>query len=221
MTSSNQNPIPFEKELKLNLENKSNHQKILDFFGYIDRDVFQLNIFYDSDHFLLRKNKLALRLRKETNKYTLTAKGSNISSNEVVTRPEIECALSRQIALSILEKKRNLAELTNSKPVRWIEKQLNVPVPSLHEVVRFENLRQLIKVPIENQLLLFELDTTYYDDRAIHYELEIEFPKKNDYESCRLFIEKILKKASIPWKISGLSKYERALQMLEKQSDKI
>lgn len=205
----------FERELKLNLENESNYHKILTFWGYTCKETHQLNVFYDTGNSLLKKRKLALRIRKENSKYTLTAKGANLSHDEYVTRPEIECFLPRATAEAIFEKKKNISEL-DEKPVRWIRKQLNNRLPFLIEVIRFENLRQEMKVPLENQMILFHLDKTSYSDDVTDYELEIEFPAKDSYASSKLFIEKILKKASIPWKTSVLSKYERGLQIQER-----
>jgi adenylate cyclase class IV len=213
---SKKNTSTFERELKLDLETVTNHallEKHLRSFPASFRFLGtkeQINIFFDTPDRFLRSQKIALRLRQEGEKFFLTAKGAKIKTGDLIIRPEIECEIPVPEAFSVLQNKKNIAEL-NYPPLSWIGTQTQASGLSFHEILRFTNQRQNFLFPPFS--LILELDHTHY----IHgdsFELEIEFQNEADYPSAKKILQTILNEKNIPWKISAQSKYARALQFL-------
>ncbi len=208
--STKQNTPLFECELKLHLETAADHvrlEKRLRHFSSPDVKE-QVNIFFDTEDQFLRNQKIALRLRQEGAIFLLTAKGRKIQTGDLVVRPEIECEISLSEGLSLLQKKKNIAEL-NHPPLLWIKQQTNRSELCFHEVLRFTNQRQNFILP--DCSFVLELDHTLYENGTHFFELEVEFQNEADYLPAKKILQKIFNEENLPWKISAQSKYARAL----------
>ena len=214
--NSKQNTSGFERELKLDLDTASNHARLekrlrrLPFLGVKE----QLNVFFDTKDARLRSQKLALRLRQEVEKFLLTAKGGKLQTGDLAVRPEIECEISVAEGLSLLQKTKSIADLSNP-PLTWIEKQTKHSRKdlSLQEILRFTNQRQCFLLEQDDLSLVLELDRTDYGNGIQAFELEVEFQNLGEYLSAKAILQNIFNEENLPWKISAQSKYARALQI--------
>lgn len=88
--------MSFEIEIEFkNLLTEKEFQKLRDFFQ-IKEDAFveQMNYYFDTPHFLIKKNGSALRIREKNGKYELTLKEPNpiglLESSEPLNKEEFE-----------------------------------------------------------------------------------------------------------------------------------
>jgi uncharacterized protein YjbK len=212
---SKQNTSIFERELKLDLETVAHHtllekhlRSLPSSFPFLETKE-QSNIFFDTPDRFLRSHKIALRLRQEGEKFFLTAKGAKTKTGDLIVRPEIECEIPVPEAFSVLQNKKNIADL-KYPPLSWIGTQTQASGLSFHEILRFTNQRQnFLFSPLS---LILELDHTHYANGIDSFELEVEFENEADYSAVKETLQKMFHEKNIPWKISVQSKYARALK---------
>jgi inorganic triphosphatase YgiF len=91
--------LPRETEIKFDLQNKKNHDKLIKFFNADDKAVEQSNSFFDTENSALSKQGWACRLRIESDRALLTLKGTGIKDERgLTTRTEIEQRLDMEEA---------------------------------------------------------------------------------------------------------------------------
>ena len=86
----------YEKELKIDLINKTNYMTALKFFNNKRKYISQINYFFDTKDNLLRQKKLALRLREENNSYFIAFKGKKQNNNWMDSEPALILTVSEK-----------------------------------------------------------------------------------------------------------------------------
>lgn len=215
MADSNQNH--FERELKLDLQNKAFLDRLLKHFSWQGSPLLQTNYFFDAPEAFLRYHRYALRIRNENGRFLLTVKGPRLSSGDLVVRNEIECPLPSALAENLLNNP-NLFFNFSLPPFQWLEEKTegSLKAFSLEQTLFFKNERHPVYLPSKEGALCLELDKTQYGSEEYFYELEAEFPSEEQYQKGRVLIEDLFLQLEIPWKISEVSKFARGLLLKEK-----
>ncbi len=185
--------------------------------------LLQTNYFFDAASGSLRDARIALRLRKEANRYQLTLKGKSEQSSAegaLTMRREEEFELSAEQAQNILS--------GDASPLTVFE--LNCPNSQLLELARtalgtepvqelgsFENQRRrlgpLELSEAEGIELCMEFDRSVFPDGAVEYELEVEVP---DFacDSVERALRRAFEAKGIPWRTAS-SKAQRFFERLD------
>ena len=215
MSDSNQNHL--ERELKLDLQNKSVFERLLKRFSWQGSPLLQINYFFDTPEGFLRSQRYALRIRNENGLFLLTVKGPKISSGDLVVRNEIECTLHSKMAQDLLNNP-NLFFNFSLSPFQWLKEKTEGALKafSLEQNLSFKNERHPVYLPSKEGSICLELDKTDYGSEKYFYELEAEFLSEDHYQKGRLLIEDLFLQLEIPWKISEMSKYAQGLLLKQK-----
>jgi len=204
-----------EKELKLDLKNEENYLKILNFCGKPFEIKEQLNIFFDSNDFYLKKSKLSLRLRKENDFYLITVKGKNQSTGELSIRKEVETIISKDEFEWFVEN--NISLLSKDyPPFEYLREELGLEHSELifSNILSFHNKRTVFIMANNQNKIKLEVDKTEFANKKLFFELEVEFDEIDSFRKNKEFIAGILKENDIIWKVSSKSKFKRALELL-------
>jgi len=201
-----------EIEIKLDLINKENYKKLLDWLSQVKQKKphKQENCFFDTEDWALSKAGWALRIRKEKKIATITAKGPKRDAVDGLTvRPEIEDKISiEQFNIFIVDGIKPAALSPNIKKTisHFYGRQ------KLNKKISFTNYRTTINREYNGIMQVFEIDRTEYSDGSADYELEVELSNKTQYKTVMNIIGEIFNKAQIPIAYQTGSKYARALR---------
>ncbi len=206
-----------EIEFKFSVKDSSAFTKLVDYLdlprSVLENPIDQINHFFDSPASCLHGHQLALRIRQEDGSNILTIKGDKQSvsdSSEVLTeRIEEESALSAETANALIAGSMPVEEL--------VQQQFSSRAPQLVETIlsacsgqrvqylgKFRNQRiQLPPVTLNaadyEASVEFELDTSYFPDGNIDYEIEVEISADSDSEKIGEGLIELLKNAGIDW----------------------
>ena len=206
-----------EIEFKFSVKDSSAFTKLVDYLdlprSVLDNPIDQTNHFFDSPASCLQGQQLALRIRQEDGSNILTIKGDKHAvsdSSEVLTeRIEEESALSAETAHALIESSMPVEEI--------IEQQFRPRASQLVDTIlsacrgqrmgylgKFRNQRiQLPPVALDiadyETSIEFELDTSYFPDGSIDYEIEVEITEDSDSEKISEYLIELLKNAGIEW----------------------
>jgi len=197
-------------EIKLDLVNEHNFDRLLDRLGEPAEIREQTNYFLDSDNWDLSQSGWALRLRSYGETVVMTAKGVAAENIDGLTvRPEIE------ETISVDELKRFLSAgtlLRNLPPkINAIFENIE-PDLRLTKKLSFTTIRHIIEHRDGNIGFRFELDKTIYPDGGVDYELEVEIANRAMFPPVEEIIRRLLDELAIPWKLQKESKFGRALK---------
>lgn len=198
-----------EIEIKLRLESFTEYLKLLGFLGSPDRELHQINCFFDSEDNTLHKAGWVIRVRAEDDRGLVTLKGTDSEEHELaVMREEVEAVIGRGEAMSIINLERDILSL-DAEPVRFVRK--NWPGLALSRQVQFSNTRQLKNYKIGDYSYVLELDRTEYADGTVDYELEMELDQPERTEVVIPSLQKLFASLDIPFERQEQTKLERAL----------
>ncbi len=201
--------LPQEIEIKLDLQNSENYNRLIKQLGVSENPSRQQNYFFDTADWTLSKNGWALRIRKEGAENTISLKGTGShSADGLTTRTEIETSIEEddfdkyyhhgldgdQIPDSI---RRIICSIINNE-------HLNVKV-------EFVNYRLRADFSGENIKMLFEIDRTIFSNGLVDYELEIELDSQLAGEKALGEVTSFLDSLNIEAKFQKKSKFARAL----------
>lgn len=200
---------PIEIEIKLDLQNKENFSRLIDYFGIIAEPSRQENHFLDTADRDLSSYGWAMRLRIENKTATLTLKGLTSSEDGgLATRPEIESQLQLSDANEYLKS----GIRTSQIPAKFRE-HLNFLKKSdvLQGMLTFTNYRHRVGWSVENIEAEIELDETHFPDGSKDYELEVELKSKQQYQAIMNGLAELLEKNGIAVISQEKSKFARAI----------
>ncbi len=198
-----------EIEIKLDLGSFTNYLKLLGHLGQIDRELKQVNCFFDTEDYQITNDGWALRVRLEPVRGLVTVKGKTSTNEKAAIREELEVQISYSDAENIINLNKNILSL-EIKPIEFIKEKWNPP--ALSKLVQFENNRQCKEFKVGEQVCIFEVDSTSYSDGSVDYELEIELKDESEVETIYDNLQKLFTSLSIPFENQSQSKFARALK---------
>ncbi|MDX9856568.1 MAG: CYTH domain-containing protein [candidate division Zixibacteria bacterium] len=198
-----------EIEIKLRLESFCEYLKLVGFLGNPDRELHQVNCFFDSEDHRLMADGWAFRVRTEDNRGLVTLKGAASTAHPVaVVREEIEAEIDRGAAADIINLQSDILTIA-VEPVTFVKKKW--PGIALSKLVQFTNTRQFKNYKIGDYVYVLELDRTEYADGSIDYELEMELDQPQQAEVVIPSLQKLFASLDIPFEQQDESKFARAL----------
>lgn len=151
-----------EIEYKM-LLTKEEYYRLLNGLPFPSRPTIQTNYYFETETFLLKQNKLALRIREKNDSYTLTLKQPHkdgvLESHELLTKETAEKWIKHKLV--------NDSEILNSLEL------LNIPA---NELKYFGHLTTE-RYQFEQHNIIYVLDKSMYHTKT-DYELEIEAHSK-------------------------------------------
>lgn len=206
MSGQNQN---IEIEVKLKLDSFCEYLKLVGFLGNPDREMRQINCFFDSEDHRLMADGWAFRVRAEDNRGLVTLKGATTEDHALaVVREEIEAEIDRSTAVSVIGLQTEVLSLA-IEPVAYVKKTW--PKVELSKLVQFTNTRQLKEFKIGDYTYMLELDRTEYADGSVDYELEMELDQPQQAEIVIPSLQKLFASLDIPFERQDETKFARAL----------
>lgn len=206
--------LPQEIEIKLDLQNKDNYDKLIKRFEIIDKPTRQENYFFDSDKMDLSNNGWALRLRIEKNKSSLTLKGTTSqSSNGLAIRDEIETLIPDQTARKYAES--GLRRGNIPEEIANIIQSI-ISTKNLTQRLYFINDRYRVNYSEGEIDLLLEIDKTVFNDGSTDYEMEIELKDQLSYQKALSSVTAFFDSLQIVMVFQNNSKFARALKLENK-----
>lgn len=209
-----------ERELKFDLGDEAAARRLEAVLGPPARAALQANRFFDAPGGVLRRARLALRLRAEwwlepeavapataaeppgpPHAVTLCLKGRRAGDGPLHDRLELEAG-----AAAAAWPVRLLA--ADAVPPDWLGRLPPLPWP-LAEAVRFTNLRRLHPLPGG---LTAELDRTRFGDGRRAWELEVELRAADDPAAAEATVRALLAAAAVAAQPQERSKLQRALE---------
>ncbi len=198
-----------EIEIKLDLGSFTNYLKLLGYLGQIDRELKQINCFFDTEDYKITNDGWALRVRLEPERGLVTVKGKTLENSKAAVRQELEAEISHSDADNIIKLNNDILSL-EIEPIEFIKEKWN---PSaLSKFVHFENSRQYKKIKVGDCNCIFEIDSTLYSDGSVDYELEIELKDESEIEDIYDKLQKLFSSLHIPFINQTQSKFARALK---------
>lgn len=198
-----------EIEIKLDLGSFTNYLKLLGYLGQIDREIKQINCFFDTEDFQITNDGWALRVRLEPDRGLVTVKGKTLKNNKVAVRQELEAEISHSDADKIINLNKDILSL-EIEPIEFIKEKWN---PSaLSKFVHFENNRKCKELKVGARTSVFEIDSTLYSDGSVDYELEIELKDESEVEDVYNNLKKLFISLHIPFEFQTQSKFARSLK---------
>ncbi len=227
-----------EREVKFKIPDQATFERLLRGVtaGKPPAPVLQWNHIFDTPDRALSHDGYRLRLREEEGRWLLTAKGPKRSEppergsgdESVVDRPEVESALSAELAHALIEGRASplelLSEASDLGPAdrSWAtalaERYAEPPVELLGH---FVNERTRLPWQSADGLrCTLELDRTHFPGNRTDYELEVELPPGSD-GAAQVALEAALRRwledAGVrPERSSG--KVRRFFQALDEQA---
>jgi len=202
--------LPQEIEIKLDLQNRENYLRLIEYLEIRSEASRQDNYFYDSDDWILSKNGWALRLRIEKGQSSLSLKGkTSESANGLAVRTEIEKTISDEVAQNYIREGLNLEGISNklSDTIKPILK-----TDLLTRKLHFINYRHRATYSSHKLELIFEVDRTEFENGATEFELEIELKDRLAYKMVFDNVKLLLESLQIETIIQRESKFARALK---------
>lgn len=178
------------------------------------KHVRQKNMYFDDNKFSLRKNHIALRLRKEKNIFWLCAK-QNIKNNinNLSVRIELEFSIDKTYAyliennyLSALDALIYLPLVTDKDHITrttLINNIKAIDIGGIYCIGSFVNFRHTIPIKIDKYYISIELDHSYFPKKQQFFEIEIEVKSINQARKIKSLIEDLLIKNNIDIKKAG------------------
>ncbi|MGM9998458.1 MAG: glycosyltransferase [Candidatus Bruticola sp.] len=195
-----------EREFKWSLAGKSDWEKVRAILGPPQRELEQLNIYFDSKDSFFAARRCMLRLRKENGRLLFVYKRGLSMERGCFSALEIEEELTAAEADALLKGRLDWA--AQSKVGRQI--MADSFQGELCQVGEVHNLR--LVWPIEAADLegteKFELDRTSFDGEHTEYELELETWRADQLHSA---VESWAAQAGVSLTAQTLTKYERFL----------
>lgn len=180
-----------------NLLSKSEFEVLLQSLPFPEKGKTQINYYFETEDFQLRKNHAALRIREKEGKYRLTLKEPH-PNGLLETHDE----LTKEEALEWLQNK----PIAKPETLKQLE-NLGIQI----DAIKYFGSLATIRREYEQEGLIFVLDKSQYNN-IVDYELEIE---STDKESGLKAIEDILKQFNITKKDTP-NKIARFFLSLEK-----
>jgi uncharacterized protein YjbK len=234
-----------EREFKLCIPDEDARQRLLDELGPgATHTARQVNHYFDSARNTLRLARIALRLREEDGRFTLTLKGDTAGgdtaggdtaesetvlaetgtpASTLTTRTEEEREIEPSEARSILEGRLSpleiLAhgELAEAPLIR--RAQALLATEALVWLGSFENERTRVGPLVyprgsRQPALLFEFDRTRFPGGLVELELEVELPPEADAPATERALEALFRSVALT-PTSAAPKVARFLQILD------
>jgi inorganic triphosphatase YgiF len=179
----------------------------------------QTNRFFDTPDLALRAARLALRLREESGRWTLTAKGRSESAGALSRRPEHEVELSATEAGELAAGRRDVLELFAQKLPGDFARRLAVaadgrPVAQVGSFVNERTVLGPVPLPGSGRRVTFELDRATFPGPRVDCEIEVELDGDEQAEAVGAELEDLLRAAGIEW-TRAPSKASRLFEALE------
>ncbi|MBD3403845.1 CYTH domain-containing protein [candidate division GN15 bacterium] len=207
MGSTEQN---LEIEIKLKLDSFADYLKLIGFLGNPDKEVNQLNCFFDSEDHRLMKDGWALRVRAENDRGLITLKGAADSDHDLtVVREEFETIIERSAALAIINLQNDILAAP-AEPIEFVKHKY--PDIALAKLAQFTNIRQMKNFKIGDYTHVLELDRTEYADGSVDYELEMELDNPDQSDIVIPSLQKLFASLDIPFQRQDQTKFIRALE---------
>lgn len=205
--------ITEEKEIKLDLLNESNYTKFLENLTGEKKERTLINCFFDTENWALSNAGWALRIRKDKDITTITAKGlARGNIKRLTVRPEIEEEMPHEKAERLIKKGLSISDLPERMAA--VFKQ-TLKGKRLTQKLSFVTDRTTVGWGHGDEALALEIDRTRYSDGSVDYELEIELDDKGVVDKAVEGTAKIFNRLNIPLFFQKDSKFARALQRLE------
>lgn len=216
-----------EIELKLQFPNEDSFRAtLLAAGGDAESAVRQINHFFDDTQRSLRSHGYGMRLREESQRYFLTAKGNKSTSERAALslRREEECEISQADANAILAGDacplvvlQNHLRLEGASLLAEIEEVL--AGRPLAYIGAFENHRTRVRTELHapnapKLPVILEFDRTCFPGNQVQFELELELAKPEDAEMAEAGLRALLQKAGTSGR-PALGKATRFFAFLE------
>ena len=192
-----------EVEIKLALT-RAEHARLKGLWGPPVRAVEQESFFFDTPDGLLRRKRLALRLRREDGHCFLTLKAGGKRTGATYVRPETECELSTEEARAFRQGRPDWTAEPLAELERALGKRVRLEMLGLHRNERLFFGARGLEVA---------LDETSFPDGSRAYEVECEIEPDAAREAEALLREE-LARAGVEYKPSECGKYARLLGIL-------
>ncbi len=174
--------------------------------------VEQVNHFFDTSDWVLRRHGCTLRLREEDGAHVITAKGpaEDVGDEALTRRPEEEVAVDAARARQILAGRLSpldalLARHGGRHTTLTAALARTLGDRPLFHVGTFRNERRRVgpvQLPAEDGgpiEVVFELDRTEFPAGRVDHEIEVEV-RDADATLCREALGALLRRAGIPWR---------------------
>jgi len=199
-----------EIEIKLDLSSENNYLNIIKFLTPESEPIKQENYFFDSSDKSLASIGWVLRIRKEADNFSFTAKGRKKDSADGLTiREEIEEIIDSDLAIRFIEEGIDGVELPPDMAEKFIEVCRG---QRLEAMLSFVNYRSVVNKTIDKSTVTFAIDRTEFYDGSVDYEFEAELSDKSKYKSVMRIIEEIFARTNVPVLFQNVSKFGRALK---------
>lgn len=188
-----------EKELKIRLEGRPDHERLERLLGTPEHEAEQVNAYLDTDDRAFQEHRIMARIRDEGHGLRLTVKWGAVHTDGYFQAQEEEADLDSEtpeLALSGGEAAAVLARIC--PPAKAL------PLERLTVLGRLNNRRQ--RYSVEDFEL--ELDSSRYGDGAEDFELELETERP---EAAAELIRRLLAQCGARGVPQTQSKYERFL----------
>lgn len=212
---SNSHDENIERELKFTLNGKREFERLMNELPQPKEIVYQENIFFDTPGRLLGQNGWALRVRlisgeNDATRAEITAKGLARGRSFFSERPEISSPVEFSIATSIVAGGLDLLSMKSpavEKIRRYIAGEKLIPL------VSFKNTRSTTQFPRQNPFCQVEMDETFFSDKLVEYEIEIESKDSEILKRAAVEIQRFFDEHKIDYQPGEKSKLERALEL--------
>jgi inorganic triphosphatase YgiF len=204
-----------EIEIKLDLGSFTNYLKLFGYIGETDGEIRQQNAFFDTEDGRLAADGWALRVRAESTRGLVTAKGSSEQVGAAHIRDEIEDEISRGQALECLTLRCDVMSLEIS-PIAFLKDRFGADL-QVAELAKFDNYRQRKSMTIGEMTLTLEVDRTMFTDGSVDYELEVELADANDVETVTENLRRLFDSLDMPFDHQSQSKFARAMGRLNRR----
>lgn len=205
-----------EIEIKLDLSNEANYRNILNLKLPETSQIRQENYFFDTPMRSLSAAGWALRIRKEGDRTTITAKGPDRAES-------VGMAIREEIEEEIDAKQSDLFLRGDIDPVLLPPQIADTIVglclsQKLKKIISFINHRTMIAYEAGGSTIDMAIDRTEYSDGSVDFEFEVELSEKSKYKAIMAIVGRIFDKAGVPVVFRGESKYARALKKMDPTS---
>jgi len=172
--------------------------------------VTQTNHFFDTTDRALGRGRHTLRLREESGRFRLTAKGPGRRAGALSSRAEEEVEIPRAAAEAILHDQRSALDALEAhaepraRELLATMRALLAGAPLRH-VGAFQNERARLPVRLEVDgralSVTLELDRTTFPGPQVQYEVEVEIVDA-DHGAVERALHALLRSAGVAWRES-------------------
>ncbi len=200
---------PQEVELKFAFNGKADADKARAVFGLDDTvQRVQVNTFYDTpSFFLLNREKMVCRVRREGDTLTLTLKGRSSGDGTLTQKREEEWVLDQEATAEFESGQFDPLVYAQMHPLDGAEAVLPDDMRKLLEgaalanIGSFENRRIKKPFTLRDELgdieVTLEMDTTTFPGDHVAYELEIEVPDPTIGERVDNIVKDMLREVGV------------------------